>query len=130
MIDADRLRSMFLAFFAERGHAILPSASLTPGGDPSVVFTTAGVQPLLSYLLGRDDLLAIAPQRLWISVFAGNQATPADTESAGSWRALGSPPSASSTSARSTTGGRLGPRALRPRHRGLRRHHRRRLPTR
>src|SRR4029450_13053430 len=53
MIDADRLRSMFLAFFAERGHAIIPSASLIPEGDPSVLFTTAGVHPLLPYLLGR-----------------------------------------------------------------------------
>jgi alanyl-tRNA synthetase len=44
---------MFPAFFAERGHAILPSASLIPGGDPSVLFTTAGVQPLLPYLLVR-----------------------------------------------------------------------------
>jgi alanyl-tRNA synthetase len=42
-------------------------------------------------LLTRDDLLAIPPQRLWISVFAGNQATPADAESAGIWRALGIP---------------------------------------
>jgi alanyl-tRNA synthetase len=53
MIDADRLRSLFLAFFAERGHVILPSASLIAKGDPSVLFTTAGVQPLLPYLLGR-----------------------------------------------------------------------------
>jgi alanyl-tRNA synthetase len=42
MLDADRLRSLFLGFFAERGHAILPSASLVPQGDPSVLFTTAG----------------------------------------------------------------------------------------
>ena len=53
MIDADRLRSMFLAFFAERGHAILPSASLIAEGDPSVLSTTAGVHPLVPYLLGR-----------------------------------------------------------------------------
>jgi alanyl-tRNA synthetase len=149
MIDADSLRSTFLAFFAERGHAIIPSASLVPEGDPSVLFTTAGVHPLVPYLLGqphpagrlladcqkclrttdidqvgdashltffemlgnwslgayfkresitwshelltRDDLLAIPPQRLWISVFAGNQATPADEESAGIWRSLGIP---------------------------------------
>src|SRR6266540_2956586 len=51
--DADRLRSTFLAFFAERGHVIVPSASLIPEGDPSVLFTTAGVHPLLPYLLGR-----------------------------------------------------------------------------
>jgi alanyl-tRNA synthetase len=53
MIDADGLRSTFLAFFAERGHAILASASLIPERDPSVQFTTAGVHPLLPYLLGR-----------------------------------------------------------------------------
>jgi tRNA synthetases class II (A) len=53
MIDADSLRSMFLAFFAERGHVIVPSASLIPDGDPSVLFTTAGVHSLLPYLLGR-----------------------------------------------------------------------------
>jgi alanyl-tRNA synthetase len=47
MVDADRLRSLFLAFFADRGHAILPSASLIAEGDPSVLFTTAGVHPLL-----------------------------------------------------------------------------------
>src|SRR6266702_7050526 len=51
--DADSLRSTFLAFFAERGHVIVPSASLIPEGDPSVLFTTAGVHPLLPYLLGR-----------------------------------------------------------------------------
>jgi alanyl-tRNA synthetase len=149
MIDANRLRSVFLAFFAEHGHAILPSASLIPQGDRSVLFTTAGVHPLVPYLLGRphpagrlladcqkclrttdidqvgdathltffemlgnwslgayfkresitwshelltrDDLLAIPPQRLWISVFAGNEATPADEESADIWRTLGIP---------------------------------------
>jgi hypothetical protein len=135
MIDADRLRSTFLAFFAERGHAILPSGSLIPEGDPLVLFTTAGVHSLVPYLRGRphpagrlladcqkclrttdiaevgdathltffemlgnwslgayfkresitwshefltrEDLLAIPPQRLWISVFAGNQVAPA-----------------------------------------------------
>src|SRR4029453_269198 len=50
MIDADRLRSMFLAFFAERGHAIIPSASLIPQGDPPVLFTPPGVPPRLPYL--------------------------------------------------------------------------------
>jgi alanyl-tRNA synthetase len=42
MVDADRLRSMFLAFFAERGHVILPPRLLIPEGDPLVLFTTAG----------------------------------------------------------------------------------------
>lgn len=46
------LRAHFLSFFREQGHTILPSASLVPEGDPSVLFTTAGMQPLVSYLLG------------------------------------------------------------------------------
>jgi alanyl-tRNA synthetase len=52
-IDGDRLRSLFLKFFGERGHAILPSASVIPENDPSVLFTTAGMHPLVPYLLGR-----------------------------------------------------------------------------
>ncbi len=52
-IDGDRLRSLFLKFFSERGHAILPSASVIPENDPSVLFTTAGMHPLVPYLLGR-----------------------------------------------------------------------------
>jgi alanyl-tRNA synthetase len=52
-IDGDRLRSLFLKFFAERGHAVIPSASLIPENDPSVLFTTAGMHPLVPYLMGR-----------------------------------------------------------------------------
>ena len=46
------LRARFLGYFQERGHTILPSASLIPEGDASVLFTTAGMQPLVPYLLG------------------------------------------------------------------------------
>lgn len=46
------IRARFLAFFEKRGHAILPSASLVPKNDPSVLFNTAGMQPLVPYLLG------------------------------------------------------------------------------
>jgi len=46
------IREKFLNFFKERGHAIIPSASLVPENDPSVLFTTAGMQPLAPYLLG------------------------------------------------------------------------------
>jgi alanyl-tRNA synthetase len=52
-IDGDWLRSQFLKFFAERGHAVIPSASLIPENDPSVLFTTAGMHPLVPYLMGR-----------------------------------------------------------------------------
>ncbi len=46
------IREKYLKFFASKGHAILPSASLVPVGDSSVQFTTAGMQPLVPFLLG------------------------------------------------------------------------------
>lgn len=46
------IRSRFLAFFEKRGHAIIPSASLVPENDPTVLFNTAGMQPLVPYLMG------------------------------------------------------------------------------
>jgi alanyl-tRNA synthetase len=52
-LTTDTLRRMYLSFFAERGHAVIPSASLVPSDDPSVLFTTAGMHPLVPYLLGR-----------------------------------------------------------------------------
>jgi len=47
------LRSMYLDFFKERGHAIIASASLIPEDDPSALFTSAGMHPLIPYLLGQ-----------------------------------------------------------------------------
>ena len=169
MIDADRLRSMFLAFFAEHGHAILPSASLIAEGDPSVLFT-AGVHPLLPYLLGRlhpaggpgryqkclrttdiDQVgdathltffemlgnwslgarfkqesiawaMSCSPATTsWRSRRSGcgsasSPATrpPADADHPASGARARSRPAGSSTSARSTTGGRWGPRVRGP----------------
>ena len=46
------LREMYLNFFKEKGHKIIPSASLIPENDPTVLFTTAGMHPLVPYLLG------------------------------------------------------------------------------
>jgi len=51
-MTGDELRQAFLRFFAERGHSIIPSASLVPENDPSALFTSAGMQPLVPYLLG------------------------------------------------------------------------------
>ncbi len=48
------IRDRFLKFFASRGHAIIESASLVPENDPSVLFNTAGMQPLAPYLLGQS----------------------------------------------------------------------------
>lgn len=51
------IRQKFISFFAKRGHAVLPSASLVPKNDPSVLFNTAGMQPLVPYLMGRPHPL-------------------------------------------------------------------------
>jgi alanyl-tRNA synthetase len=51
-MQSEEIRNRFLKFFESRGHAIIPSASLVPENDPSVLFTTAGMQPLVPYLLG------------------------------------------------------------------------------
>ncbi len=51
-LTSDSLRQMFLNFFEEKGHKVIPSASLIPENDPSVLFTTAGMHPLVPYLLG------------------------------------------------------------------------------
>lgn len=46
------LRQEYLDFFKEQGHSVISSASLIPENDPSVLFTTAGMHPLVPYLLG------------------------------------------------------------------------------
>lgn len=51
-IDSYTLRKMWLDFYAEKNHAIISSASLIPENDPTVLFTTAGMHPLVPYLLG------------------------------------------------------------------------------
>jgi alanyl-tRNA synthetase len=51
MLTSKQLRNHYLEFFGERGHAVLPSASLVPANDPTVLFTTAGMHPLVPNLL-------------------------------------------------------------------------------
>ena len=51
-MKAIEIRNKYLNFFKKHGHAIIPSAPLIPENDPSVLFTTAGMQPLVPYLLG------------------------------------------------------------------------------
>ena len=53
-LNTHELRRLFLQFFSERGHAVIPSASLIPENDPSVLFTTAGMHPLMPYLMGAE----------------------------------------------------------------------------
>jgi len=148
-ITDTRLREMYLAFFVDRGHTVIPSASLVPQDDPTVLFTTAGMHPLTPYLKGQKhpsgtrlvdyqkcvrttdidevgdpshltffemlgnwslgdyykresitwsyefltspDYLSIAPERLWITVFSGNDVVPRDDESEAVWLDLGIP---------------------------------------
>ena len=47
------IRNKYLKFFENHGHKVIPSAPLIPENDPSVLFTTAGMQPLVPYLLGQ-----------------------------------------------------------------------------
>jgi len=50
--STDDLRQAYLDFFQEKGHAVIPGAPLIPENDPTVLFTTAGMHPLVPYLLG------------------------------------------------------------------------------
>lgn len=50
-MNSDEIRRKFLNFFEKKGHKILPSSSLVPENDPSALFITAGVQPIVPYIL-------------------------------------------------------------------------------
>ena len=146
-LTSDELRELYLQFFKEKGHAIIKSASLIPYNDPTVLFTTAGMHPLVPYLMGEkhpagtrladvqkcvrtgdiddvgdashctffemlgnwslgdyfkkemiawsfefltsDKWLGIDKDKLYFTVFAGDENAPRDTESFDAWRSLG-----------------------------------------
>jgi alanyl-tRNA synthetase len=52
-MTAPELRKKYINFFKKRGHAVIPSTSLIPEIDPTVLFTTAGMHPLIPYLMGQ-----------------------------------------------------------------------------
>lgn len=146
-MTSSEIRKRFISFFERRGHAVLPSASLVPENDPSVLFNTAGMQPLVPYLLGekhplgtrlvnfqkcvrtgdiddigdnthatffemmgnwslgdyfKDDAIkwsyelltskeegfGLDPQRLYVTVFEGDENVPKDDETAAIWKGI------------------------------------------
>lgn len=149
MMRAQELREIYLKFFKERGHSVIASASLFPEDDPTVLFTSAGMHPLVPYLLGQphpegkrvtnvqkclrttdiDEVgdtvhltffemlgnwsfgdywkkeaitwsyefltskkwLGFNPDKLSVTVFAGDKDSPRDEEAADSWRSVGIP---------------------------------------
>jgi alanyl-tRNA synthetase len=52
-MTVSEVRSRYLEFFKKRGHTVIPSAPIVPGGDSTTLFTSSGMQPLVPYLLGQ-----------------------------------------------------------------------------
>ena len=148
-LSTNTLRELYLQFFESKGHTRIPSAPLVPENDPSVLFTTAGMHPLVPYLKGQphpagkrlvdaqkclrttdiDEVgdathatvfemlgnwslgdyfkteaitwsyeflttpawLGIDPQHLAVTIFAGDNDAPLDTEAKATWQSLGIP---------------------------------------
>lgn len=57
LMDAKELKQKYLDFFKSKGHSIIESASLIPEHDPTVLFTTAGMHPLVPFLTGQEHPL-------------------------------------------------------------------------
>ncbi|MDR2363827.1 MAG: alanine--tRNA ligase [Spirochaetaceae bacterium] len=53
-MNAEELRALYIEFFTSHGHAQIEGKSLIPENDPTVLFTTAGMHPLVPYLLGEE----------------------------------------------------------------------------
>ncbi len=53
-MTVSEVRQKYLDFFAKRGHAVIPSAPIVPESDPTTLFTSSGMQPLVPYLLGQE----------------------------------------------------------------------------
>lgn len=151
MITYKKLRDTYINFFKSHGHTEISGKSLFPENDPTVLFTTAGMHPLVPYLLAGEhpegsrltdyqkcirtgdidsvgdeshltffemlgnwsigdyfknesirwsfefltapEYLGISPEKLSVTVFAGDETAPRDTESAEIWKSLGLPES-------------------------------------
>ncbi len=148
-MKAKELREMYLKYFRDKGHSVIASASLFPEDDPTVLFTSAGMHPLVPYLLGQPHpegkrltnvqkcvrttdieevgdtthltffemlgnwslgdywkkvavtwsyefltskkYLGFDPEKLSVTVFAGDDDSPRDDEAAEAWQEVGIP---------------------------------------
>src|ERR671921_659371 len=117
-MQSNEIRRRFLYFFEQRGHRVYPSASLIPHNDPTVLLTTAGMQQFITYFTGQDrpptpratsaqkcfrtqDIewawefctrdLGLSPERLWITIFEGDEDAPEDLEAKQFWMDVGVP---------------------------------------
>jgi alanyl-tRNA synthetase len=149
VISSDKLKILYLEFFQKKGHEFIPNASLIPENDPTALFTSAGMHPLVPYLMGQPhpmgkrlvnvqkclrtsdidevgdsfhlsffemlgnwslgdyfkeesigwsyefltgkEWLNIDDEKLFVSVFAGDEKAPKDMESARIWEENGIP---------------------------------------
>jgi alanyl-tRNA synthetase len=149
LISSDKLKKLYLDFFQEKGHKVIANASLIPENDPTALFISAGMHPLVPYLLGQphtsgkrlvnvqkclrttdidevgdsnhlsffemlgnwslgdyfkeesirwsyefltsSEWLNLDAERLYFTVFAGDEKIPRDTASASIWERLGIP---------------------------------------
>lgn len=143
-MKANEIRQKYIIFFVKKGHKVIPSAPLVPENDPTTLFNSSGMQPLVPYLLGEphplgkrlvnsqkairlqdiDEVgdnrhttffemlgnwslgdyfkkeqlpwiwefltkeLALDPQKMYVSVFEGNESVPKDTESIEIWQEI------------------------------------------
>src|SRR5436853_7936019 len=53
-LSSREIRSRYLQFFADRGHTIVPSSSLVPSNDPTLIFTSAGMVQFKDVFLGNE----------------------------------------------------------------------------
>lgn len=58
-LTVNQIRSRFLEYMKDKGHVVVPSASLVPENDPTTLFTGSGMQPMLPYLLGQPHPLGL-----------------------------------------------------------------------